>query len=125
MKMKEASVHDLIRNRILRDVENKDNKPLSLESLRKTEWSPLFEELMRNRQILGAFRYQTYNENRIDGGKYKRVDSIIKRANMYAETHNMELLVDIANLCMLEYEFGDHPDRHFKSIDDGEHVEER
>ena len=34
----------------------------SLESLKKTEWSPEFEKLMRNRLIMGAIRYGLLHE---------------------------------------------------------------
>ena len=50
------------------------------------------------------------------------MDSILKRATEYLETGNDELLVDIANLGMKEFSVGNHSKKHFKSIDDGEHV---
>jgi hypothetical protein len=34
----------------------------------------------------------------------------------------MEHLVDVANMMLGEFELGDHPDRHFESIDDGTHL---
>ena len=71
---------------------------------------------MRNRLIMGSFRY-----GRLHGNfkpKFNRVESIIKRIN-YAETKNKELLVDIANLCLVEYEEGDGI---WEPVDDGEHV---
>jgi hypothetical protein len=33
------------------------------------------------------------------------------------------MLVDVANLCLLEFEEGEHPRRHWQPTDDGEHVE--
>lgn len=92
----------------------------SLDKLKETEWSPLFEKLMRNRLIIGAMRYGCLHEK----GKavYDRIDSMEKRLRKYKETGNLEFLVDIANLALCEFEEGKHPNKHFHSIDDGEHV---
>lgn len=93
----------------------------SLEKLRTTEWSPRFETLMRNRLIVGAIRYGKIND--WNKPEYDRVQGIYKRLCEYALTGNLENLVDIANLALVEFEEGRHPKRHFKSIDDGEHVQ--
>ena len=91
-----------------------------VETLRQTEWCHEFTELMRNRLIVGYFRYGPFgeaNRNYID-----YMESIKKRAQEYIDTGNDELLLDIANLCMKQYHAGDHPKKHFKAVDDGEHV---
>ncbi len=46
----------------------------------------------------------------------------LKGPKEYIETGNDELLVDVANLCMKEFAVGNHPKKHFNSVDDGEHV---
>lgn len=94
-----------------------------MEELRETEWSPEFEKLMRNRLIMGSLRYGRMGHGSIPKGKprYDRVNSIIKRIKMFEETANAEFLVDCANFCLLLYEERDHPNFHFKSIDDGIH----
>lgn len=91
-----------------------------LPMLARTEWSSEFERLQRNRLLFGAFRYRSMTAS--TENKYDRIDSCQKRLKRYAETGNDELLVDVANLCMLEFEGGCHPNKHFKSVDDGEHV---
>lgn len=75
---------------------------------------------MRNRLAVGALRYGRIHAP----GKpvYDRVSSILKRVQAYADTGNLELLVDAANLCLLEFEEGRHPKRHFEAADDGDHV---
>ena len=93
-----------------------------LELLKESEWDLEFERLMRNRLVVGSFRYGLMRREK---PLFDRVDSIIKRANKYRETGNMEFLVDIANLCLLEFVEGKHPNKHFHSIDDGEHVRAR
>lgn len=95
-----------------------DNK-LDYTELIQSEWSNEFEQLMRNRLIMGAIRYGKINAK--NKPKYDRIDSIVKRAIKYNETKNSEFLVDIANLCLLEFVEGDN---HFDSIDDGEHVKQ-
>ena len=90
------------------------------EEVYAVQWCPEFEQLMRNRLWMGYFRYQPLSEQ--PKGKYKNMESAEKRLNLWKKTGNDELLVDIANLCMVEYMKGVHPNKHFKSEDDGEHV---
>lgn len=89
----------------------------SLEELRETEWSPRFEALMRNRLVIGALRYGRLHAP--GKPKYDRVASMIRRLQEYDRTHNKELLVDVANLCLLDYEEGDGE---FAAMDEREHV---
>ena len=97
-----------------------ENKETYLEELYRTEWSSKFENLMRNRLVMGGMRYGRMGAK--DKPKYDRISSIEKRLKKYQETGNQEFLVDCANLLMLEFV---EPNRevHFKSIDDGEHVD--
>ena len=99
-----------------------DSTPVDIESLKKTEWSNEFEALMRNRLVLGAIRYGKLHAP----GKpqYDRIASCMKRLQIYEETGNKELLVDVADLCLLEFEECHHPLEHFKAIDGHDfHVE--
>jgi hypothetical protein len=100
---------------------SKPQDKINIDELRKSEWSPRFEKLMRNRLIMGAIRYGKLHA----AGKpdYNRIGSILKRIKQYETTKNKELLVDIANLCLLEFEEGIYPESNFTVIDDGEHVE--
>jgi hypothetical protein len=86
-------------------------------ALWESEWVPEFEKLQRNRFVMGALRYGTMEENRRNKTPYNRVDSMIKRLHAYAETGNLEHLVDIANLAMLEFDQSLHPKKHFNAID--------
>ena len=93
-----------------------------VETLRRTQWSDLFEKLMRNRLIMGGIRYGLFGEK----GKptYDAINSIRKRLDMYEKTGNDEILVDVANIAMVEFIEGKHPLKHFKSVDDTtNHVE--
>jgi len=92
----------------------------TLANLRKSEWSPEFEEFMRNRLIVGYHRYGPFEVQNVSTAR--NMAAILKRAEEYIDTGNDELLVDIANLSMKEFATGDHPKKHFESVDDGEHV---
>jgi hypothetical protein len=91
-----------------------------LSTLRASEWSERFETLMRARLIMGALRY---GRLRAPGKpKYDRVSSMIKRLEEYRRTRNAELLVDTANLALLEFEEGENV---LTPMDEREHVARR
>lgn len=88
--------------------------------LAKSEWSSDFERLMRNRLLQGAFRYGRLGAD----GKpaWDRVQRAISCLLAYDATGNLEHLVDVANMTLLEFVEGQHPKRHFASVDDGAHT---
>lgn len=100
--------------------ELQESESISLETMLSTEWSDRFEILLRNRLVVGGFRYGLLNEP--NKPRYDRVSAIIKRAQLYQEIGNDELLVDIANLAMLEFEEGKHSKKYFTSIENIEHI---
>ena len=113
--------HDFIRDRRYYHIEEKPKDFPTLEELERTEWCSDFEQKCRNRMIMGALRYGRLRAK----GKpqYDRIASARKRLDIYEATGNDEHLVDVANLCRLEYVEGTHPLKHFSSVDDGEHTE--
>lgn len=90
----------------------------SFAVLVQSEWSHRFEQLMRNRLIMGALRYGALRS----AGKpqYDRIGSMIRRLEKYRASGNLELLVDVANLCLCEFEEGNHPNKHFRAVDGDE-----
>lgn len=94
---------------------------LRYEDLQKSEWSDEFEGLMRNRLVMGTFRYGKIGQ----AGKpvYNRAADVVRRMKQYEDSGNKELLVDVANLCLLEFVECRHPKAHFASVDDGAHTE--
>jgi hypothetical protein len=81
--------------------------------LRKTEWSEEFEHLMRNRLLIGAYRYgRLYNKICKRPNASVRIRQLIEQ---YEETGNLELMVDIANFAMTEFINSKHPKKHFKA----------
>ena len=90
---------------------------MSPARLAVTEWSERFEQLMRNRLIMGAIRYNLLSAPRPKGITKVHMDIIDKRLEIYKKTGNTEMLVDIANICLVEFEVGDHPRKHFKVLE--------
>ena len=96
-------------------------KPSDLKKLEQTEWSPKFEKLMRNRLLMGAMRYGTFEEKLVSAKSSRPWDlltPIRSKLELYQQTGNSEYLVDIANYCMLAFEFDPHPNKHFEALDD-------
>ena len=102
-----------------------------------------FYSLMCNRLVMGALRYgplagahhakqgytpDLFARRRADieevtgrkpapvGGS-RRIQSALSRLHEYQRTGNREHLVDAANMCGIEFEFGNHPQGHFEAID--------
>ena len=117
---------DYIRKHLLSyaEVENPPVLWPDLSVLKQTQWSNEFEQLMRNRLIMGGGRYGWINDP--SKKQFDRISNLIDRANKYKETGNDELLVDIANLSLLEFCEGNHPDKHMNVLDSDQdkHVKE-
>jgi hypothetical protein len=92
-----------------------------MKDLEESQWCPEFFRYMKNRMVMGAFRYGKLSSQKHSGRKYDNIASIRRRLCLYELTGNTEHLMDCGNLCMIEYMIGDHPKKHFQSIDDGDH----
>ena len=99
---------------------DKYNHIPTLEELKLSEWSEEFEKLMRHRLIMGGIRYGLLHSP--GRPPYDIVESIRERLDIFNDTGNAEILVDIANLCLVMFETKWHPKHHFKSVDDGVHT---
>lgn len=112
-------IHDILRERLLKAAGVWTPVVPSLDELKRTQWCPIFETYMRNRLIMGYYRYEPFDSP--TKKEYPLVDEAIRRIERYQDTGNTENLVDAANMCMLAFVHDDHPKKHFASMDDGEH----
>lgn len=110
-------VHDILRRRLLAQAgvlleeHVQEQGILTLEQILQFKWSDKFIQLMKNRLLVGGYRHGLNPS--LDYFTY--IKDIKNRAEKYIETGNDELLVDIANLCMLLYKLGNHPNKHLKT----------
>lgn len=121
--MKNKNIHDILRERVHKSAGLIESSPprYTLDDLARSEWSEDFEKLMRNRLIMGALRYGRIHA--IGKKVYDRIPSMQRRLLKYQETGNKEFLVDVANLCLLEFVECHHPTAHFHAVDNtNEHV---
>jgi hypothetical protein len=114
------TVSEHIRARLFPDPEP-EPEIATLGELQASEWSPEFEQYMRNRLIMGALRYGRLGAP----GKpsYDCVSRMQKDLLDYHLTGNREFLVDIANHALVEFVEGRHPKAHFRATDGGKHTE--
>ena len=118
--------HDAIRKHLLEEVfgifEQVERLP-DLEELKQTEYCDEFDELRRNRMVMGAFRYGRLSNP--DKWKYNFIEGLRKKLWAYVDTGNTENLVDAANYLMLEFMQPSHPNAHFRAEDNTNHCPER
>lgn len=115
-------ISDHIRNHLLESLGMPDSIT-SLDILKETEWDNDFESLMRNRLIMGRFRYGPFKN--INRTTEKIIENIKDRADKYLAERNTEYLVDISNLCMKLFATDEHPLKHFKAHDDKNHTKHK
>ena len=92
-----------------------------LEELEESEWCPEFEELMRARLIMGAFRYGLFKDTQ--NAEVNRIASIRKRLELFESDNNLEHLVDVANLALCVFQYCRRLGYEITPVDDGEHAE--
>jgi hypothetical protein len=112
-------MHEILRKRLYAKAGLVERPTYRLEALRESEWSPRFESLQRNRLLMGALRYGPIKQP--GKRRYDRVGRMKECIAEFEATGNLELLVDVANYCLLEFEDSNHPKAHFEAVDDGNH----
>jgi len=105
----------------LPETETEQKPYLGLLEIEKHQSNKRFELLRIHRMIMGYFRYGDILHNK---KRYDNIGSAIERLKTYQRTGNAENLVDVANLCMIEFTQENHTNFHFDSTDDIEHTKE-
>jgi hypothetical protein len=120
-----------MRERLLRNVNAQEcwlkaeATPVDMAGMSELQWDSeewqYILSLMRNRMIVGGFRYgPTPTQKR---RAFDNISDIKRRLGLYEDEGNMEHLVDAANVTILECLKKSHPNFHFTPIDDGVHAE--
>jgi hypothetical protein len=115
------TIHQILRDRLkvpLRD----EPANLTLGELSRSEWSAEFESLMRNRLIMGSLRYGRQADQKSAGAQFDYAGDAMTRIRAFQRSGNTEHLVDAANLLLLEFKIGSHPNKHFNASDDAYHT---
>jgi hypothetical protein len=119
------NIHDILRDRLhqragLAMAQKSKFTAADLPKLERIQWSKAFEQLMRNRLLMGALRYGTIEEQRKEvtkGQQWDLVKALGAKIQCYQDTGNTEYLVDAANYCLLAFELDPHPTKHFHAAD--------
>ena len=106
------------RNSGLKEIELK-KKNANIDELYKTQWNSEFEIYRRNRLVMGSMRYGDMWTTL----GYQYIPYLERKLKIYKETGNLEMLVDVANLAMLEFMNGNHPNKHWNPLDNESHCE--
>lgn len=121
------TVHDILRDRLLEGIEIPKD-PITIHTLEEMaaiqwgeDWLKILD-LMKNRMIMGGFRYGPHRNQR--QGQFDNVADSIRRLKLHQEDGNMEHLLDAANITILACLKKAHKNFHFESIDDGVHAVE-
>jgi len=102
----------------LPEISYKMTKRKSITDLKRIFWSTTFEKYMRNRLVMGHLRYGEEKDSlKINSKDYDYIEKAMECIRLYEKTGNDELLVDIANYALLEFEAGKHPKKHFRALD--------
>ncbi len=84
------------------------------------EWRHLLF-LMKNRMIMGGYRYGPTPLQK--PREFDNIADIKRRLDLYEVEGNMEHLIDAANITIIECLKKSHPNFHFSASDDGVHAE--
>lgn len=94
----------------------------SLEEINEHVANPLFDKLAHNKLIQGFFRYTNPDNSFPVKSNYDYIQAMKNKIKRYEETHNLELLVDIANYAKLEFRKPRYFDAYYENEDDTEHA---
>lgn len=96
-------------------------KAKDLQEIPNCQYSDDFTKGMNARMVMGYFRYGD-KSNPMQRKTFNYIKSIEKRLERYKQEGNLEQLMDIANICRMEFEHPQHPNAHFKPTDDTYHT---
>ncbi len=93
-----------------------------MEEISEHVANPEFDRLVHNKLIQGFFRYEDPNDPFKKHTFYDYIEAMKNKIKRYEETHNLELLVDVANYAKLEFRKPKYSDAYYENEDDTEHA---
>lgn len=90
-----------------------------IEEILATEYSPEFDEIRKKMVCTSFYKYGPIKINCVER-LTEIIPSLEKRLDAYKKTGNTEFLADIANFCMFEFMYPQHPNGHYKPTDSSE-----
>lgn len=94
----------------------------SIEEISESVANPHFDQLAHNKLIQGFFRYEDPQNPFKPHTFYDYIEAMKNKIRRYEETHNLELLVDVANYAKLEFRKPKYADSYYENEDDTEHA---
>lgn len=102
--------------------ERREEEIPSLEEISESVSNPLFDKLAHDKLIMGFYRYTNPNDPFPNKTNYDYLAAMKNKIKRYEETHNLELLVDVANYTKLEFRKPRYADAYYENEDDTEHA---
>jgi len=102
--------------------ERRDNELPTYEEILESIQTPEFNRLADNKLIQGFYRYEKAGDCFKPKTNYDFLQAMKNKIARYEETHNLELLVDIANYARLEFRKPSFTDAYYENEDDTEHA---
>jgi len=92
---------------------------MTTNQILSTEYSENFDTLRKNRMVMSHYKYGPIKANYENkSGAFVDMHKTIElRWEKYLETGNTEFLADLANFCMIEFMYPQHPNAHFEATD--------
>lgn len=122
-----VSTHDIMRERLLIQagvIKSTPAPTYTLDEMEALQWGEEWQYilfLMKNRMIMGGYRYGPTPLQK--PREFDNIVDIKRRLDLYEIDGNMEHLVDAANITIIECLKKSHPNFHFNPTDDGVHAE--
>lgn len=89
------------------------------EKILSTEYSEKFDKIRKDAMVMSHYKYGFIKDN-AQKKAINYLDTIKLRIKKYEETGNTEFLADVANFCMIEFMYPQHPSGHYKPTDSKE-----
>lgn len=121
--MRERKWYRNNRGRLARGLpERREGVLPSLDEIDEAVRFPLFDQLAHGKLLMGFYRYVDPSDPLKPNDRHDFMAAMKNKIKRYEETHNLELLLDIANYAKLEFKNLMYTDTYYENEDDTEHA---